>query len=69
MKKLDSLGYIVAMAALAMAAVKSTNLPMGTAKIKYMYEKQYNIACAEYDKYYAENYEDILWEQSQNVQC
>ena len=42
--------------------VKSGNTPLCTAKYRFIFEKQFYTACAEYDEYYHENEEDILWE-------
>ena len=62
MKEFTNLGFICFMAFMQLNALKQSNRPVCTAKYKYMAEKQYSFALAEYDKYYSENYEDIIYE-------
>jgi len=60
MEELNKLSYICLMAFLAINTCKTTQQPMGISKYRLAYEKQFEKACAEYDKYYAENYIDII---------
>ena len=62
MKELSTLGYCAHMAAMMLKNAKTTNTPMGVAKSKLAFEKQFYLACKEWDEYYHEHYEDILWE-------
>lgn len=61
MKELNKYGFICLMAMQMLSSVKSGNTPLCTAKYRFMFEKQFYIACAEFDKYYAENYEEIIY--------
>lgn len=61
MKELNNIGFICLMAMQMLHVVKTGNTPICTAKYRFMFEKQFYTACAEYDKFYAENYEDIIY--------
>lgn len=62
MEQLNNIGFMCLMAMQSLKNVKSGNTPLCIAKYKFIFEKQFYTACAEYDEYYHENEEDILWE-------
>ncbi len=61
MKELQNICYIILASYIALNTAKSrSNAIISLPKYTYNYKQQYVKACAEYDRYYAENYCEIL---------